>query len=629
MIVAERHVDALTAGEIESIRQSIREERSVRLSLPKWGWLYIDRKLPFLFLHRSPVERRSFGTELLTLSEASGLVIPDDSDQLDAHRLLYDTLVEELSEENRFLVVELSSGEVTDVEKPGRPLPVVRVEIVGDLEGDGELIRFVTEALELIEVLDQKPTVVCSQKAASDFDWTDRRVGVTKLGLVLEPVWVNPETREPFPIVLRDFRDALSVVLKKTAWFFCRYETSRDVVHYEELGRHEVLEEDWLVDRELSRIASRFEFLLDITPVNPRTALRELRESGWTKAPEFRYRRLTFDPEVAKGELYRIPLDEVEDATLHYLFREKRAELARTLSMLEQRNTADFLYSSLQHYGPVTDELLEQALELIRLLPAGRVKSRKGTGGVDAEGFAKLARAELASYRERFPGLSSEVRILPEITSLMVSGGNLYVPIDLYIPEGRIEALLHHEVGTHVVTWGNGKSQRLAQLQTGFAGYDELQEGLAVLAEYLVGELSDARMRLLAGRVVAVRRLIEGAGFLEIFHELRGHEFTSQQAFTITMRVCRSGGLTKDAVYLRGLVRVLEYLGSGGDLDLLYTGKITEAHVGMVRELIRRRILQKPPLRPRYLDFPQAKSRLETIREGATVLDLIEREGSS
>jgi uncharacterized protein (TIGR02421 family) len=629
MIVAERHVDALTAREIESVRRSIRQDRCVRLSLPKWGWLYIDRRLPFLFLHRSPAEQRSFGTELLTLSEASALVIPDDPDQLDSHRLLFDTLVEELAEEDRFLVVELSSGEVTDVEKPGRPVPVVRIEIVADLDADRELVRSLSEALELIEVLDQKATVVRSRKRPGDSDWTERRSGITKLDLVIEPVWVNPETREPFPIVLRDFREALSTALKKGAWFFCRNETSREVVHYEELGRHEVLEEDWLVDRELSRIAARFEFLLDITPVNPRAAYRELRESGWSKPPEFHYRRLRFDPEVAKGELYRIPLDEVEDATLHYLFREKRAELARTLSMLEQRNTPDFVYSSLQHYGPVTDELLDQALAMLRLLPAGKVKSRKGPGGVDAEGFAKLARAELASYREHFAGLTSAVEIRPEITSLMVSGGNLYVPIDLYIPEGRIEALLHHEVGTHVVTWGNGKSQRLAQLHTGFAGYDELQEGLAVLAEYFVGELSDARMRLLAGRAVAVRRLIEGAEFLDIFHELRGHEFTAQQAFTITMRVCRSGGLTKDAVYLRGLVRVLDYLGRGGDLDLLFTGKITEAHVGLVRELIRRRILQKPPLRPRYLDFPEAKSRLQKIRGGATVLDLIEGEESS
>lgn len=629
MIVAERHVEALTAGEIESIRQSIRKGRCVRLSLPKWGWLYIDRKLPFLFLHRSPEERRSFGTELLTLSEASALVIPDDSDQLDSHRLLYDMVVEELSDDGRFLVIELSAKDVMDVEKPARPIPVPEIEIEGDLGEGDELVTSLADALEIMEVLDQAAMVVRSPRSESEADWTDHRPDVRKLRLVMEPVWVNPETRDPFPIVLRDLRSALSVALKKTAWFFCRHETSRDVVHYQELGRQEVLEEDWLVDRELSRISSRFQFLLDITPVNPRAAYRELEASGWKAAPEFHYRRLTFDPEVAKGELYRIPVDEVEDPTLHYLFREKRAELARTLTMLEQRNTPDFMYSSVQQYGPVTDDLLEKALSILQSLPAANLRRRRSNGGVDAEGFAKLARAEIAFYRESFQGLTSSVEILPEITSLMVSGGILCVPIDLYIPEGRIQALLHHEVGTHIVTWGNGKSQRLSQLHTGFAGYDELQEGLAVLAEHLVGELSDARMRLLAGRVVAVRRLIEGAEFLEIFHEMREQGFTSQQAFTITMRVCRSGGLTKDAVYLRGLVRLLGYLFRGGDFDLLYTGKITETHVELVQELIRRRILQKPPLRPRYLDFPETKRRLEEIRGGATVLDLIEREGSN
>ncbi|MBW3671786.1 MAG: flavohemoglobin expression-modulating QEGLA motif protein, partial [Acidobacteria bacterium] len=206
------------------------------------------------------------------------------------------------------------------------------------------------------------------------------------------------------------------------------------------------------------------------------------------------------------------------------------------------------------------------------------------------------------------------------------SRGNLLVPVDVFIPEGRINALLHHEVGTHIVTWANGKSQRLSQLHTGFAGYDELQEGLAVLAEYLVGELSVARMRLLAGRVIAVRRLIEGETFPGIFHELRAHGFTEKQSFTISMRVWRSGGLTKDAVYLRGLVRLLQYLATGGDLDLLFIGKITEEHVDLVRELRRRRILREPPLRPRYLEMPESIERLEHIRGGASLLDLIRKE---
>ncbi|MDX1582800.1 MAG: DUF1704 domain-containing protein [Thermoanaerobaculia bacterium] len=626
MIVAEKHLDELNAETIGTIRQMIREGRCVRLSLPRWGWLYVDRRLPFLFLHRSSEDRQGMGTALLTLSEASALVVSEE-DGKDVNDLLLDALIGELSEDDRILVIEIAAKEIADVEKEGRPVPAPDISIVGELKRNRQLVERFSNALKRIEILDQNPLVDCREAGPPPFPLD--RPGVTYFCIELSPIWFNPETSAPFPIVLRDFREELSVSLKECAWHFCRDELDHEVAHFEELGRQEVLEEDWRVDRELSRISSRFRFLLDITPVNPRAAFREFQKNGWRGEPEFHYRRLSFDPETAKGELYRIPVDDVEDPTLHHLFREKRAELARTLTMLEQRNTSDFLYSSLQHYGPVTDDLLELALSILRELNVRRVSRRSVSSGVNAEEFAKLAKTELAGYREIFPGLSSEVKILREITSLMVSGGDLCVPEDLFIPEGRINALLHHEVGTHIVTWGNGKSQPLSQLHTGFAGYDELQEGLAVLAEYLVGELSTARMRLLAGRVIAVRRLIEGAAFAEIFHELLDFDFKPKQAFTITMRVWRSGGLTKDAVYLRGLSKLLAYVGGGGDLELLYVGKITEGHVDLILELQRRRILQKPPLRPRYLDFPEVAKRLERIRSKATVLDLIGKEEPS
>jgi len=43
--------------------------------------------------------------------------------------------------------------------------------------------------------------------------------------------------------------------------------------------------------------------------------------------------------------------------------------------------------------------------------------------------------------------------------------------------------------------------------------FEALQEGLAVVAEYLVGGLNRSRMRLLAGRVRAVASLVAGADF--------------------------------------------------------------------------------------------------------------------
>ena len=103
----------------------------------------------------------------------------------------------------------------------------------------------------------------------------------------------------------------------------------------------------------------------------------------------------------------------------------------------------------------------------------------------------------------------------------MVSFGRLLIPEAAAFRADRVEPLLHHEVGTHVVTSQNGARQPLRLLTIGLPGYDETQEGLAVLAEYLTGELDPRRLRVLAARVVAVGKMLDGAGFLEIFESLR------------------------------------------------------------------------------------------------------------
>jgi len=158
----------------------------------------------------------------------------------------------------------------------------------------------------------------------------------------------------------------------------------------------------------------------------------------------------------------------------------------------------------------------------------------------------------------------------------------------------------------------------------GLAGYDGFQEGLAVLAEYLAGGLNRARLRLLAGRVQAVKSILDGAGFVDTFRLVNLRlGFPKRTAYTITMRVHRAGGLTKDASYLRGLVEILEYLGDGGRLESLFIGKIAADHIPLIEELRLRQIVHAPPLQPRYLQFAQYPENMARIRAGLTVLDLL------
>jgi uncharacterized protein (TIGR02421 family) len=214
-----------------------------------------------------------------------------------------------------------------------------------------------------------------------------------------------------------------------------------------------------------------------------------------------------------------------------------------------------------------------------------------------------------------------------DITGVFVSKGNLLIGRDARVPRLHVAATLAHEIGTHVLTYYNGQQQPLREFYTGMAGYEPLQEGLAVLAEYLVGGLSRARLRLLAGRVIAVQSIFQGADFIETFCILhKQYNFSQANAFNIAMRVYRGGGYTKDAVYLRGLMNLLSYLAQGGELEMLLLGKISHEQLSFVKELQWRKVLTPAVLRPRYLDQPETQQRLARIREGASILELTSEE---
>src|SRR5690606_15582330 len=252
-------------------------------------------------------------------------------------------------------------------------------------------------------------------------------------------------------------------------------------------------------------------------------------------------------------------------------------------------------------------------------------RENKERNWVTAANFAQAAKAELAYYKKQWPDLEANVEINDSIVGLMVSKGRLYIGKNATIAEDRVEALIQHEVGTHILTYYNGKAQPLKLLYSGVYGYEELQEGLAVLSEYMVGGLNAVRLRKLAARVVAVRAMIKGKSFIDTFKVLvEQYAFSPYAAFNITMRVFRGGGLTKDAVYLRGLVKLLDYLKAGKPLEPLYIGKITEEYLSIMQELQYRNILKPAPLMPRYLEGKAAQEKIKRLKKGVTVFNLIE-----
>jgi uncharacterized protein (TIGR02421 family) len=206
----------------------------------------------------------------------------------------------------------------------------------------------------------------------------------------------------------------------------------------------------------------------------------------------------------------------------------------------------------------------------------------------------------------------------------MVSSRNLYISTATAMPAHRVVPLLHHEVGVHLLTFVNGSKQGLAIFKRGLAGYEGVQEGLGVFAEWAVGGLTRGRLRLLAARVVAVDAMTDGASFIEVFRGLRReHGFSSQAAFLITARVFRGGGFAKDAIYLRGFKSVLDMLAAGQTLDPFWYGKIDTRHLGIVGELAERGILHQPALVPEFLADPEVTARIASFRAAPSYSSLL------
>jgi uncharacterized protein (TIGR02421 family) len=369
---------------------------------------------------------------------------------------------------------------------------------------------------------------------------------------------------------------------------------------------------DLAIDHALAQTAGSMQFLLDVTPVNA-DEVRQQFAAGRVGEPQFTYRPLEVSPDVLAKALDNIDVASVEDATLGHLLRAKHRELALQIEMLKARDTADFSALSIQLYGAASPELQGQAENIL-----ARVHRTESPGdSLAAAEFLELAQAEIDHYREIDPEIDIHAEVRDDVNGVMVSGNTLLIDTDSVVQRARANALIQHEVGTHLVTQVNGVAQPVRVLGSGLAGYDETQEGLAVLAEIGCGQLTPFRLRQLAARVITVHRMHGGADFVEAWRALVDEGFPENSAFTTTMRAFRSGGLSKDAIYLRGLVELLVHLRGGGELDLLWLGKFSLEDLPLIRDLDERGVLRPPRLTPRYLEDPEARSRLVAAADQA------------
>jgi uncharacterized protein (TIGR02421 family) len=621
-------VPQLTEQKISAIYDALAKNKPVRYHGPKHGNIHIDRQLPFLVVYRRPADSIDIGTERLLLGEASYLLVEDTAPDHEALSEIVTTIAQIQTEAfGAFLFLEIWAGQIPDIEHapPGFRIYAPKQNC------PAQLLEKFQSALLKIHINKQKAKVAV--KFTDPVHPPDRDPLLSKdqlcahnwihLGLEVTPIY-RDQHATLFPFELKELQRQMARALKRTFYEFIHLKTTHRPAHFHELGRRAMTQAVHDTDQELAAISNTFDLLLHVTPVNAPIAWEQFKDSNFQREPEFLYRARPIDPGLLKRQLFKIPLERIEDPTLAHIFSEKREELDRQITLVADRNTHRFLLGSRQLYGDVEDSLLQLAKDILNKQPADDTK-QKQQATINATEFYKLALTEVQHYREQDESFSANVELRDDVSGVMVSRGNFLIGSDASVSADRKNGLLAHEIGTHMLTYHNGKQQPLQELYAGMAGYEPMQEGLAVLGEYLSGEINALRLRLLAGRVLAVKHITEGADFVETFNALHSElGFAPHTAFYVTMRIFRGGGYTKDVVYLRGLSKVLDYLGSGNELEPLYLGKISHDHLSFIKELQWRKVLQPPRLLPRFLNTSLAQERLKKLYNGLTVLDLVE-----
>lgn len=611
---------------IEDIRDKLSDNKRVHQKLPGGGRVHLDRQLPFLCLYRYPQNRDDKGTERLLLGGASYILAPASDEQHEQlARLVQEILAIQSEAFDSCLLLEIWAGDEVADEQEQPDFHIV----APDTRVPANILEDMEDALLGIRVDEAQAHITLSYRksisAPSCSDIMSRKVlkqlNCLHLGLEVSPTYREAEGQTLLPFRIRDIHHALAHALNRIFYSFAHELTHLSPAHHHEFGSQFITGVVHETDEQLAEISHSFDLLLHVTPVNAPHAWQEFQNNKFQQSPEFLYRPRNIDPGLMKRRLYQVPIEKIDDPTLAHIFTSKREELDRQISLVADRNTPRFLLGSRQLFGDVPAELLELSKEMLNL-PTPAQKSE--TGCLSASEFAEQARQEIVWYQQQDPELPAQVKLRDDVTGILVCQGHLLVGSDVQIAEERVNATLAHEVGTHIVTHYNGSQQPFRELYAGMAGYEPLQEGLAVLAEYLSNGLSHVRLRLLAGRVMAADMISNGADFIESFRALENdYGFSRASAFTICMRVYRGGGYTKDFIYLQGLVNVLNYLADGLKLEQLYIGKINYEHLDFIEELQWRKVLKPPRLRPRFLDDQRTASRLDQLRQGKNIVQIM------
>jgi len=409
------------------------------------------------------------------------------------------------------------------------------------------------------------------------------------LATEVSKIYCNEETGEPFPTVISAITDQMKTAIVNHAHSFAKQFTNWDEKKKNHLLANKIEDVVLEIDKKLFHLVKDFELLKYVNPTNIQKEKKKFFSSKGTENPEFTYKPIGFDAFELKRKLYDLEVERISDIHIQNLYRETILAYVDKIDMLDSLNTDAFLINSLKYYGKPDQHDIDNAHFLLNLSNPDPIAEKSLT----TDDAVQMFRESFDEYGfkgkiEVSAGLTADAMVLNQQKKVLVKKGARFSPKGL-------EYLVHHEIGVHMVTTMNSNLQPLKLFNIGLPVNTRTQEGLAVLAEFLSGNIMMERLRELGLRVLAADMMIDGADFKKVFRFLvNEHKLDVDHAFYMTTRVFRGGGFTKDYLYLRGLKEMYKFWKTGKDLGPLLIGKTSLEFYGTINELLERGILKKP-----------------------------------
>lgn len=433
------------------------------------------------------------------------------------------------------------------------------------------------------------------------------------LATEVKKIYMNELTGQAYPVIIQTLAKGLKNAILNDAARFTNEYCNINIKKKGALLHGDLQPELLALDKELHQIVKNFEILGYVNPMNIEQEKNKFFRSNFSVNPVFKYRPLMIDPHVFKSKMYRLDVDQIEDVHIRQIYIDIINSYADKVDMLSTLGTENFLYNSLRYFGEPSESDMANANFLLYCeeLPQFRHEDHLPSAEVK-----KIFLEEGEKYGFKFKvevvtSIPSDALVINSKRLMQLKKGATFTPT-------RLNALLNHEIGVHMVTTMNAQQQPLKFLSLGLPKNTYTQEGLAIMSEYYSGCLTVTRLKELGLRVQAVKSLTKGNDFKTTYTKLlEEYKVDPDKLYYLVTRVYRGGGFTKDYLYMRGFRRVLQMTSRETKLDNLFLGKTNHHYLPVLNELVDRGILNKPKYKCFAFEHPVQQDPIMTyLTEG-------------